>query len=106
MLEDFGKKFFDTKKASNILCSVDFGKSLFKYINHKNPNPIPVPNGSAAILRSVKKMMQTGKLGSVNVDDDFFVRFFISKVNEDPGLVTFEMIADVLNTKSELILFL
>ena len=33
LLEDFGKKFFDTQKASNILCSVDFGKSLFKYIN-------------------------------------------------------------------------
>ncbi len=100
LLEDFGKKFFDTKKASNILCSVDFGKSLFKYINHKNPNPIPVPNGSAAILRSVKKMMQTGKFGNVNVDDDFFVRFFISKVNEDPGLVTFEMIADVLKSNA------
>lgn len=100
LLEDFGKKFFDTKKASNILCSVDFGKSLFKYINHKNPNPIPVPNGSAAILRSVKKMMQTGKFGNVNVDDDFFVRFFINKVNEDPGLVTFEMIADVLKSNA------
>jgi len=100
LLEDFGKKFFDTQKASNILCSVDFGKSLFKYINHKNPNPIPVPNGSAAILRSVKKMMQTGKFGNVNVDDDFFVRFFINKVNEDPGLVTFEMIADVLKSNA------
>lgn len=96
LMSSFQKYF--TKTPSNLLRSVNFGKSIFKFLNRNSSQPVAVPEDPAVLLRQVNKMMQTGKFNGVTFTDEMFVRFFIEKVMDDSGLITYDMIADMMES--------
>ncbi len=87
------KKFFENTPA-NLLRSVDFGKSLFSYFNPR----MEVPSDPAELLKATKALFEIGGYQGTNFKDEDFVRFVVDKVNNDPGLMTFDMIADLVES--------
>lgn len=87
------KKFFENTPA-NLLRSVDFGKSLFSYFNPR----MEVPSDPAELLKATKALFEIGGYQGTNFKDEDFVRFMVDKVNNDPGLMTFDMIADLVES--------
>ena len=91
LLRSFMKYFDNT--AANILRSVDFGKSLFRYFA---PNA-SVPEDPATLLSATRTLFSFG-FSDQDITDETFVRFMIDKVNKEPGLVTFDMVADLVES--------
>lgn len=89
------KKFFENTPA-NLLRSVDFGKSLFSYFNPR----MEVPSDPAELLKATKALFEIGGYQGTNFKDEDFVRFVVDKVNNDPGLMTFDMIADLVESEA------
>ncbi|MBO5229310.1 MAG: hypothetical protein J6B20_00720 [Clostridia bacterium] len=87
------KRFFENTPA-NLLRSVDFGKSLFSYFNPR----MEVPSDPAELLKATKALFEIGSYQGTNFKDEDFVRFVVDKVNNDPGLMTFDMIADLVES--------
>ena len=85
-------KYFDNTDA-NKLRSIDFGKFLFKIYYPDRE----IPSDSAALLNATHSLFTVGFDDSL-ITDEAFVRFVIEKCTSEPGLLTFDMIADLLES--------
>ena len=85
-------KYFDNTDA-NKLRSIDFGKFLFKtYYPDRE-----VPSDPVALLNATQSLFTIGFDDSL-ITEEAFVRFVIEKCTSEPGLLTFDMIADLLES--------
>ncbi len=85
-------KYFDNTDA-NKLRSIDFGKFLFKTFYPDRE----IPSDSAALLNATHSLFTLGFDDSL-ITDEAFVRFVIEKCTSEPGLLTFDMVADLLES--------
>ncbi|MCM1404281.1 MAG: hypothetical protein NC133_02140 [Prevotella sp.] len=91
LLRSFMKYF--THTPANILRSVDFGRSLFRYFA---PNQ-EIPSDPATLLNATRSLFTVGA-NDQQFTDEAFVRFLLHKIDKEPDLITFDMIADLVES--------
>lgn len=86
-------KYFDYTSQVNLLRSLDFAKSLIRFYAPKET----VPENPKDLLAAAGNVFATKIAKKINPDEEF-ARFVVGKVNQDPGLVTFDMIGDLVKS--------
>ncbi len=93
LLRSFLKYF--TQTPANILRSVDFGKSLFRYF----APDVEIPNDPASLLNATRSLFTVG-FADAKLTDEAFVRFMLNKIDKEPDLITFDMVADLVESNA------
>ena len=83
-------RYFDASMPSNSFQAIDFGKHIFRYML---PND-RIPQDSASLMNMTRLTLQQRD----GFTDKDFVRLVIDKVNDNPGLITFDMVADLVES--------
>ena len=83
-------RYFDASMPSNSFQAIDFGKHIFRYML---PND-RIPQDSESLMNMTRLTLQQRD----GFTDKDFVRLVIDKVNDNPGLITFDMVADLVES--------
>ena len=87
-------RYFDASMPSNSFQAIDFGKHIFRYML---PND-RIPQDSASLMNMTRLTLQQRD----GFTDKDFIRLVIDKVidkgNDNPGLITFDMVADLVES--------
>lgn len=90
LIQKFAKKHF-TNTPSHMLRSISVGKFLHSYFMPGTE----VPENPATLLNETYTVLTSNER---DFSDEDFVRVMLSYINQEPGLVTFDMIADLLES--------
>jgi len=83
-------RYFDASMPSNSFQAIDFGKHIFRYML---PND-RIPQDTESLMNMTRLTLQQRD----GFTDKDFVRLVIDKVNDNPGLITFDMVADLVES--------
>ena len=87
------RKYFIGDKPQNLLYSIDFAKSVLR---HFTPGR-DIPENPKELLDSAKDLFDN-EFKNQSYNDEKFVRFLVDKVNKEPGLMSYDMIADLVES--------
>lgn len=87
LIAKFLSKYFNDDFA-NTLRSIDFGKYIFRSLNPEADMP-----GAAELKNEIIKLLTKDSF-----TDDKLVGLIIDKTNNDPGTVSFDMVADMVDS--------
>ncbi|MCQ2381889.1 MAG: hypothetical protein MJ054_01145 [Clostridia bacterium] len=91
LLSKFIKYFKNT--PANMIRSIDLGKSLCKFFAPETN----VPEDPATLLGVTNSLFSTGIMDD-SITDETFLRFMIDKILREPSLITFDMVADLVES--------
>ncbi|MBO4823313.1 MAG: hypothetical protein J5580_01975 [Clostridia bacterium] len=90
LIQKFAKKYF-TNTPANMLRSINAGKFLYRYFVPDKE----VPEDPVTLLNITHTVMLSDEQ---NLSDENFVRAMLNYFNSDPSLITFDIVADLLES--------
>jgi len=87
------KKYFIGDNPRNLLYSLDFAKSMLNYFAPSRD----IPEDPKDLLSSAKNLFDD-EFQNHSYTDEKFVRFIVNKVNKEPGLMSYDMVADLVES--------